>query len=146
MLKKLIFSFVLYAVFHSGSVYAQCTLTVTNISFGSYDITSPTNLTATGTITVNCLRNEIITLSIGPSSSGGINPRRMKHSYLNDYLNYNLYQDAAMTVIWGDGSQGTTPVSRRVKNRTFTVYGSVFYGQDVSAGLYTDAVAVTVNP
>ncbi len=137
---------IIFLVFSSRETFSQCTMTVTNINFGAYDVQSTANLTATGTIAVNCARNENITLSIGPSAYGGINPRLMKHSYYNDYLNYNLYQDNTYTTIWGDGSQGTTPVTRRVKNRTFTVYGAVFFGQDVSAGSYSDTLTVTVTP
>ncbi len=145
-MKKLKILLVLFLIFFSTEALSQCTMTVTNINFGAYDVLSTSNLTATGTITVNCARNENITLSIGPSTSGSINPRQMKHVSFNDYLNYNLYQDATYTTIWGDGSQGTTPVIRRVRVRTFTVYGAIFFGQDVSAGQYFDTLTVTVIP
>jgi spore coat protein U-like protein len=64
-------------------------------------------------------------------------------------LTYNLYLDAARTIVWGDGSGGSQmylsnnpPKSADVQ---LTVYGKIDSFQDVSAGSYADTVTVTVN-
>lgn len=144
---NIIFCVLFLLAFNSFS-YAQCTVTATNINFGNYDITSTTNATSTGTITVTCSNDTNVVISIGQSIYGGINPRKMKHTIYNDFLNYNIYQNAGMTIIWGDGTNGTSPmiVNRIGRNKTYTYYGVLFAGQDVSAGNYTDSLTVTVTP
>lgn len=145
---QIIFISSLFIFFLSSVSYSQCTVTATNINFGNYDVASNTNLTSSGTITVSCRNDRNVVIAFGQSANGGINPRRMKHSFLNDFLNYNIYQDAATSIIWGDGSNGTSPmiVNRIPRNRTFTYYGVIFAGQDISAGTYTDSLIVTVTP
>ncbi|MCX7990973.1 MAG: spore coat U domain-containing protein [Proteobacteria bacterium] len=128
--------------------YGQCTVSATNINFGIYDINSTTNLTSTGTISVTCSNDTNVVIAIGQSIHGGINPRRMKHSIYNDFLSYNIYQNAGMTTIWGDGTNGTTPmiINRIGRNKTYTYYGTLFAGQDVSSGTYNDSLTITITP
>lgn len=148
-MKRLIFiALIFFFSIINRESFAQCTVTATSINFGNYDITSTVDLDSTGTITVTCSNDRNVVIAIGPSLNGGINPRRMKHSILNDFLNYNIYQDIARTTIWGDGTNGTSPmiVNRIPRSRTYTFYGRIFAGQDVSAGSYTDALVVTVTP
>ncbi len=143
------FVFLFFLIFFNfDKSYGQCTVTATNISFGAYDITSTINVTSTGTINVTCNNDANVVISIGQSIYSGINPRRMKHTIYNDYLSYNIYQDAGMTTIWGDGTNGTTPiiVNRIGKNKRYTYYGQIFSGQDVSAGSYTDSLIITITP
>lgn len=62
-------------------------------------------------------------------------------------LNYNLYLDSARTTIWGNGTSGTSFIttSPAVANNDLTVYGRTLLGQNVSAGIYSDSVTVTVE-
>lgn len=138
----------LFFLAFNNLAWGQCTVTATNINFGNYDVTSTNNTTSTGTITVSCSNDTNVVISIGQSLYGGINPRRMKHTIHNDFLNYNIYQNAGLTTIWGDGTNGTSPliVNRIGRNKTYTYYGTLFAGQDVSAGTYTDSLTVTVTP
>ena len=61
-------------------------------------------------------------------------------------LNYNLYTDAARTVVWGNGS-GTSSIQTVARNRTTTlnVYGQIPAGQDAVVGNYTDTILATVT-
>ena len=73
-------------------------------------------------------------------------------------LNYNLYQFAAHTTIWGDGASGTSPVVQALPpgmggmggmgmgfNMNHTVYGRSFASQDPPPGAYADIPIVTIE-
>ena len=73
-------------------------------------------------------------------------------------LNYNLYQDAAHTTIWSDGTFGTSPVVQALPpgmggmggmgmgfNMNHTVYGRSFTSQDPPPGAYADIPIVTIE-
>jgi spore coat protein U-like protein len=69
-------------------------------------------------------------------------------------LGYNLYRDAARSLVWGDGTSGTTfPTGRFVFNppsfgnnqqAQFTVYGRIPANQNPAAGTYQTVSPVTV--
>ena len=131
-----------------------CTIGVTPINFGTYDTFSSTPLDAVGTITVNCTGDvEKADVALGVSlTSGGFNPRRMKRSVGSDLLDYNIYTDVTRTVIFGDGTGGTSDVRVKRKGKpepwteNISTYGRIPPGQDVSAGTYSDTLTATVNP
>ncbi len=138
------FLFILVPVFS----HAGCTVSTTGIAFGSYNPIDTIPIDSQGIITIYCTTNEKTTTSISVSqNSGGFNPRKMKNAAGSDLLNYNLYTDAARTIIWGDGTGGTKTVSARVNRTTvnLTIYGRIPAGQDVSVGQYTDSLVITVN-
>lgn len=129
---------------------AACTVSTTSINFGNYDegLTLPND--STGTITVTCDEasppNVTITISHSPNS-GVFNPRRMKHFTIAEFLNYNLFTDASRTSIWGNGTQGTSTIIRKVtkgKSAIVTVYGRIPASQNVSAGQYSDNLTATI--
>jgi spore coat protein U-like protein len=66
-----------------------------------------------------------------------------------DMLSYNLYTDAGHTMIWGDGSGGTSTNSFggliSLGSTSFTVYGRVPKGQYPMPGSFTDTITVTVT-
>ena len=138
-------------LFLSIKAHSACTVTTTGINYGTYDVfsTNPTDSTGAITITCNEAPPAIVTISIGPSpNSGRFNPRMMRHSSLGDLLNYNLFTDASRTVIWGDGTQGTSTVIRRVtRGRPWnaTVYGRIPAGQDIPMGQYGETLTVTIS-
>ena len=134
------------------SVFAQlapsCTISVTSVAFGSYNVFTTTPEDSTGTITYRCnsaAANISIALSDGSSSTSS--PRTMRKG--TEVLNYNLYQNAARTNIWGDGTGGTLIYTQgnppNNQNVSVTVYGRIPAQQDVSAGNYTDTVSAVIN-
>ena len=61
-----------------------------------------------------------------------------------DRLNYNVFTDAARTIVWSDNpASPNTIVLNNLRStspaRTTQVYGRIFAGQDVSAGSDSDA-------
>jgi spore coat protein U-like protein len=72
-------------------------------------------------------------------SGGGVN------------LPYQLYTSATRTVIWGDGTGGSSAVNgadslpRDGGTTVFTVYGQIAARQIVTPGAYIDSILATVN-
>ncbi len=133
----------------ANNAYGACSVSTTGVNFGVYDPFNPTALNATGIVSIACDVGSIVTISIGQSlHSGLLDPRQMKNTLDNFMLNYNLYTRGGLNAVWGDGTGGTSTVQRRINGnnrpRTFTVFGSLPPGQNVSAGNYTDSLTVTV--
>lgn len=137
----------------ASAAHAVCSVSATGVNFGGYDIFSAAPLDSTGSVRVSCDQNPPmdITVAIGSSgTSGGFRPRAMRNASTADRLNYNLFTDASMSVVWGDGTSGTSTVLlfKVNKNRpqTATIYGRIPPGQNVSVGTYADTLTVTITP
>ena len=131
-----------------GAPRASCrNITVSNLAFGAYNPFATAPLDSAGTISYDCpppLRPEI-SMSRGWFASGYTN-RYMRRFFPSDSLAYNIYLDAARTVVWGDGTVGTQVLHAPPgNNQTVSCYGRIEPGQDVSAGNYFDVVTVTFN-
>jgi len=143
----------------SGAAVAAttCTLAVSNVAFGGYDVFSAASLDTSGTIIVTCARsggpNPTVTITIGPGAYGGSTAsRKMKMNGGADFLSYNLFRDAGRTAVWGEvpGLDAFTQTLAVPNNSsaqlTATIFGRIPAGQDVSKGTYSDSVVVTVTP
>lgn len=134
---------------HAASI-TSCTATATSVAFGTYTPLQATVLASTGTITISCTgvtgRNTV-TIDLSQGSSGVYTTRALKAGTAT--LSYNLYQDAANTEIWGNGTGGSTEASATIRKAaptaTLTVYGSVLAQQDPAPGTYGDTITVSVN-
>jgi len=86
-------------------VQAQCSwLTVpTTIDFGRYSVFGGNSNTTTTTGSVRCTGSLDVTVSSTTGGSGTYNPRKMNTTAL-----YNVYIDAGRTLVWGDGTVGTS--------------------------------------
>jgi spore coat protein U-like protein len=132
----------------SFSALAVCSLSGTSISFGNYDVFSTSPLDTNGSIVYRCGNaDNNISISLDQGGASSFNPRRMLKG--SEALNYNLYLDAARTVIWGNGTGGTQTyfIKNPPNNQDVTVpvYGRVPTGQSVSKGAYTNTITVTIN-
>jgi spore coat protein U-like protein len=140
----------LMGVLWSPTAGAQCTVAATTFAFGNYDVFTATNLDSIGTLTINCAADATIRVTMGPSAtSGTINSRQLRMASGTDRLNYNIFIDAARTVILGDGTTGGsagTAFVRRGVPFVPRIYGRIPAGQDVGAGSYTDQVLVSITP
>ena len=131
----------------------NCTFTTapTTLDFGTYLPITGAQLQQLMTFTIDCVPPETVTVSFDPgvNSSGSYNPRDMTFGgYL---MNYNIYRNAGLSEIWGNGSGGTFTQTKTmtVGDRTLTVnvYGLVPAGQNVGAStpsFYTDTVTTTM--
>jgi spore coat protein U-like protein len=136
----------------SASVVAQCAITTTPLSFGTYDPivankTAP--LDATGSVTITCTQGAAATIGLDPGTNGAFatgTTRAMKTG--SNYLSYEIYQNSGRTTVWGNAGGGllTPAAAPSFAPRAFTIYGRIPAGRDVPAGsLYTDTVRATVN-
>jgi spore coat protein U-like protein len=129
---------------------SACTISSAGVAFGAYNPRATGADDATGTISLDCAPNvtaPVVQLSTG--QSGTYANRRLTSGSWN--LNYNLYTNAARTVVWGNGtggsqsqtlSGGTVSGGRRRFSRT--VYGRIPGQQNVGVGSYGDTVVMTV--
>ena len=138
---------------------ADCNVTAGGVAFGVYDQIVTTSDDSTGTITVTCVNtgpaNTTVNYSVALSTgaSGAYSQRYMRAG--TPRLNYNLYRDAARTLIWGNGSGGTSlitgtlavgpGVGNGTKSATYTVYGRTPALQDAAPGSYADAITLTLT-
>lgn len=140
------------------------TANVSGVAFGAYDVFAAADTSGVGTVTVSasCRHNRrrryytlTYTIALSPGGSGSFRPRLMSSGSAR--LQYNLYTDAGLTAIWGDGSGGSRTVTATIMascnrggnrcrgQQTTAVYGSIPAGQNVAAGSYADTITVTVT-
>ncbi len=118
----------------------------TPVSFGTYDVFAglPNN-NGVGNLVIKCTGGGgsfVVTLSTGQSNN--YMSRHMRSG--NSLLNYNLYTSAARTVVWGNGSGGSSMVSVS-KNSTqmLSIFGHIPARQDAVVGVYTDNITATAH-
>jgi spore coat protein U-like protein len=121
-----------------------CTLNVTGVNFGSYDVFSNSALDTTGNIDVNCPSG--VGYSIELTEGGGTHTQRVMGSGAHR-LNYNLYTAANRAVVWGDATSGTVTVNGTGigVNVNHAVYGRIPALQNVHAVSYSDIIIVELN-
>jgi spore coat protein U-like protein len=124
-----------------------CTIQSPNaLAFGTYDplgANATVARDATATIQYNCRGGARPAISLSAGSAASYAPRTLRFG--GDSLGYNLYSDAARTVVWGDGTAGTQVVNGAPGRRTYTIYGRIFPGQVVASGGYVDTIVITYN-
>ncbi len=133
----------------SADVTNNCTIAAAPaLTVGNYNVLSPTALTPTATLAVTCTTGAVATIALDPGSNASHatgTTRAMSDG--TDYLSYELYSDAGLSTVWGNtsGTDVVEPAAPSTAVVDYTVYASVPAQQTVSAGTYTDSVAVTVS-
>ena len=129
---------------------AACSVSASGVSFGTYDILASAPNDSTGAVVLQCSpsdKNIRVTLSAG--TSGTYTARTLKRG--SDQLLYNLFRDAARTIVWGDGSGGTSVLlivnwtGGPNTTQTHPIYGRMPAQQDAAAGTYNDRSVVSIN-
>jgi len=122
----------------TGGVRAQsCAATGSAINFGNVSPIAGNAVAATGTVSVTCTWPAI---TLTPSAQvclnlGGGSPRPLANG--SNIMQYNLYQDAAHSLVWGSIYNGTTPISLTLvkptvgnsASATVTFYGLIAANQ-----------------
>jgi spore coat protein U-like protein len=147
----------------TATVAGQCTVEGADIDFGTYVIDQSFELTATGSITVNCAEGVpyAVGLNYGSNSEGG--DRSMADQTGNSFLGYQLYKPTADTTtcengsggVWGDASDaagtadgsGNTPCTGTGSGQSqpYTVDATVPENQiGLSPGPHSDTVTATI--
>lgn len=116
------------------------------VSFGAYDVLSASpNINGVGSITISCQGGGpttfVVSLSAGQSNSYA--SRVMKNGV--NSLNYNLYTSAARTIVWGNGTGGSSTMTvARNQTTTLSIFGAIPAQQDVAVGNYLDSISAAV--
>jgi spore coat protein U-like protein len=121
---------------------AGCSMGIVNVVFGVYNTLSASSLDGAGSVSVTC--DVTSSFQIALNKGQGSFAARQLQSGAN-VLYYNLYTDALRSLIWGDGTVGTTLASGSGTAATYTVYGRVPGGQNLPVGSYSDSITVTLN-
>ena len=131
----------------SATVVRGCIIATTNLAFGSYPAvaTGPTVL-ATSTIQVTCELGDTYTIGLDDGINRAGSQRRMARTVAPvNYLNYNLFRNAARTLPWGDNGGTRVNAIGTGGVQSYTVFGQLPGAQIVPAGAYVDTVTVTVR-
>jgi spore coat protein U-like protein len=166
MNRKLVFSALVAAILAIGNAGAgtspitftvqvtvanACTIAVNTLDFGTQtSLAAAVSGSTTGTVT--CTGNSPVTISMNTGSNGTTLGAVLKMKNGANLISYNLYTDAARTLVWGDGATGgtqtvtITPTGGSVAGPTFNVYGLIAAAQNPKPnGVYTDSVTATVT-
>ncbi|HYS09974.1 MAG TPA: spore coat U domain-containing protein [Myxococcales bacterium] len=129
------------AVASSAHAAPSCkNISATPLAFGNYNVYAAAPTDSAGTITYSCPppTTPDVTIDAGLAFNG---TRRMTLGAGVDFLAYEVYVDAARTIVWS-----STPVAVPAGNGvTVPFYARVFAQQDVSVGAYSDTLTVTFN-
>jgi spore coat protein U-like protein len=116
-----------------------------NINFGNY---SPFggSLTAASGWGINCVPPATGDLKL---STGGSGTYARAETTGSGSLAYNLFRDAAGSIIWGDGTSGTqfATFTGTPGNKDFagSIFGIIPAGLDGPPGTYTDTIQATLS-
>lgn len=121
---------------------ASCTLSTSGIAFGGYDPFLSQDVDSVANISVSC--DETTSYSIALSTGSGTYDQRVMTSGLHQLL-YNLYTDATMNTVWGDGTGHSAMVGDTRLTAIHTVYGRIPARQDAHVGVYNDTIVITLT-
>lgn len=137
----------------------DCAVSTSGVAFGVYDATLGTPNDATGPLTVTCAHvsggatRVSYALALSTGSSGSYAQRLLRAGAAT--LNYNLFDSATRTRVWGNGTGGTGLVGGTLvvgpgtgnNNRQVShpVYGRIPAQQDAATGTYSDSILVTLT-
>jgi spore coat protein U-like protein len=148
-----------------AQVYGTCELSTSNLNFGTPTLGNTYNY-SNATVNTHCTKNTPYTIALSYSNTvvsvaGGGNGnetiplrslRLNSSAQDNNYINYSIYQDAAMTREWGDGTTGSDGQATQVVNtsgtgsdQNFVTYGKLYTGTYVTPGDYSAVETVTVS-
>ena len=131
----------------TATVTPQCTLTTTNINFGTVGALS-NPVTASGTVTVRCTSNAGYTISMDGGISKSTDPtqRWMGGTTPQTGVSYGLYQNSQYSLPWGNTPGLTKADIGSGSDKIFTVYGRTNPSTITPpADTYNDTVIVTVT-
>lgn len=128
----------------SATVTATCNITTSSVAFGSVDVTSGSNVDATGGISVTCTNGTAWAAAAGAGTGTGATVTARKMTSGANLLNYALFTDSARTTNFGGANtiSGTGTGSAQASS----VYGRVASGQTtVPSGSYVDSVTISLT-
>ncbi len=119
---------------------------VSDLDFGQQSpaVSSSLSGTSTSRITVTCPVNTPFSVGLGMGLHSQQSNRYLCNSADNQCVSYQLYQDAAHSVVWNETNTETVR-SATGSSQSLTVYGVVPSQSWPTPGDYADTVTVTLN-
>ena len=125
-----------------------CNVSASDLDFGAYASNSQSPAQGQTVIQLLCSGGTVAELSLdaGTGTPGNTSRRQLEHDRGLGQLEYDLFQDPARTVHWGDKSGvDTLEVEATGAPQTIPVYGQIPGGQRVRDGIYSDTITVHVR-
>ena len=147
LVRGLIVAAAIMVAFGDSSAFAQapsCTISVTSVAFGTYNVFTTTADDSTGTITYRCnSRRTNISIALSDGSSSTFSPRTLTKGRRSPQL--QPVPECRAHATSGATEQAERRSTRRANppnnsNVNLTIYGRIPALQDVSAGNYSDTV------
>lgn len=132
----------------TGTVVPTCSVAAAALNFGAA-IPNPinSNVDVTGAVTATCSTGAPYTLALSAGGGAGATFAARRMTSGPNGLTYSLYSDAGRSVVWGNGTLGSS-LSNNTGNGTaqvITVYGRIPSPQTVPTGTYSDTITVTIT-
>jgi len=139
----------------TSALAQSCTVSATNLNFGSVNVVQPSPVNVNGSLTVQCTGLPLSTIGyrIGLNAGAGstFSPRLLLQG--SSSLNYNLFSNSARTTIWGNSPGGSPPdvtgsmfLLLGSGSVTYTVYGQLFSNQAAPLkGAYINTIQATLT-
>lgn len=122
----------------------SCDATISNVSFGAFDVTAGTAVDTTANVAINCTGVPLlpvrVCINLGQGSGGTDVTNRLMVSGPQS-LRFSLFQDAARSTVWGTGSAAVSvdvPIGLGGSgSASATIYGRIYSSQPTApAGSY----------
>lgn len=131
----------------------SCSVSTNNLSFGTYNPTNASAVTANTNVNVSCFSLLVLMfgsldISLSAGSSGTVTARKLVNGAST--MDYNVYKDSTYSTVLGAGGAGGSLLSLNISglltfNTSQTVYGKIPAGQWVKPGTYTDNLVITIS-
>ena len=129
----------------TATVLPMCEVRASDLNFGQYSAQAATQLSGTTAVSVTCTPQTSYNVGLNEGTSPGATVNQRKMISGASALNYQLYQDANRTKIWGTtiGTDTVTGVGTGLE-QDHTVFGGVPAQQVIPSGSYADTITVRV--
>jgi spore coat protein U-like protein len=135
----------------TATVIQRCSIANGSMSFPNYDPLSSIAAATTASISVTCTKGTTgasvgLDNGFNSANASGGQHRAMKSGA--NYLSYDIWQNAAHTIFWGNTPGSNTeavPVPPSATAQNLTAFGQIPARENAPAGNYTDSVLETVN-
>lgn len=130
----------------TATVAAACTISATNLAFGTYSTAAALPTDGSSTVTTTCTLAAPYDIGLDAGTGTGATVAARKMTSGANLLTYSLYQDATHLVVWGNtiGTDTVALVGTGLAQGT-TVFGQIPALQNVAVGGYTDTITATVT-
>jgi len=137
----------------TATIPANANVSATAMNFGSTS-SLLSNLDSSATISVQATNTTPYSIGLGNGANASGSQRRVRQGATSNFINYNLYTDAARSQAWTTSTATTSCTGGAStcvlgtgtgSSQSTTVYGRVPPQAIPAAGTFTDTVVVTVT-